>query len=461
MAVKNDFSQGSIMKSVLSMAVPTVVAQCVQLLYNMVDRIYLGRLPGVGSLALTGVGLTFPIIMLITAFTNLYGQGGAPLCSIRRGAGDLDTARRIMNNCLVLEVLTGAALMAIFYGFMRPILFAFGASASTWPYAQAYLQIYLLGTVLNMVSLGMNSFVNAQGFGRVGMMTTVIGGVLNLVLDPVFIFVLGMGVRGAALATVISQCVSCVWVLCFLASPNAIFGLDRQDLLAMDWPLMKQVVTLGFASFLMAVTNSVTQVVCNAVLSVVGGDLYVGVMTVVNSVREGTQLPTTGFTHGSQPVIGYNYGAKKYSRTRRCIWEVTWATLAISVTTWLLIVLFPRQLMCIFTSDPGLIEAGIPALKLFFFGYFFMTFQFVGQCTFVSLGRSRYAIFFSTLRKLIIVTPLTLWLPHVAGLGVMGVFLAEPISNLIGGLACYGTMLATVWRDLKKLETTESNTKTA
>ena len=323
------------------------------------------------------------------------------------------------------------------------------------------MQIYLLGTVFNMVSLGMNSFVNAQGFGRVGMMTTVIGGVLNLVLDPVFIFVLGMGVRGAALATVISQCVSCVWVLCFLASPNAIFGLDRQDLLAMDWPLMKQVVTLGFASFLMAVTNSVTQVVCNAVLSVVGGDLYVGVMTVVNSVREGTQLPTTGFTHGSQPVIGYNYGAKKYSRTRRCIWEVTWATLAISVTTWLLIVLFPRQLMCIFTSDPGLIEAGIPALKLFFYGYFFMTFQFVGQCTFVSLGRSRYAIFFSTLRKLIIVTPLTLWLPHVAGLGVMGVFLAEPISNLIGGLACYGTMLATVWRDLKKLETTESNTKTA
>lgn len=456
MAAQNDFSQGSLMKSVLSMAVPTVVAQCVQVLYNMVDRIYLGRLPEVGSLALTGVGLTFPIIMLITAFTNLYGQGGAPLCSIRRGAGDLDTAKRIMNNCLFMEVVTGAVLMAIFYLFMKPILFTFGASESTWPYAQAYLQIYLLGTLFNMVSLGMNSFVNAQGFGRVGMMTTVIGGVLNLVLDPIFIFVLGMGVRGAALATIISQAVSCLWVLSFLASPAAIFGLSKQDIFAIDWAMMKQVVTLGFASFMMAVTNSVTQIVCNATLNQVGGDLYVGVMTVVNSVRECTQLPTTGFTHGSQPVIGYNYGAKKYRRTRQCIWEVTWATLAISVATWLAIVLFPRQLMMIFTDNQSLIDAGVPALKLFFYGYFLMTFQFVGQASFVSLGRSKYAIFFSTLRKLIIVTPLTILLPHVAGLGVMGVFLAEPISNLIGGVACYGTMLATVWRDLKKLEKTET-----
>ncbi len=455
MAAKNDFSQGSIMKSVLSMAVPTVVAQCVQVLYNMVDRIYLGRLPEVGSLALTGVGLTFPIIMLITAFTNLYGQGGAPLCSIRRGAGDLDTARRIMNNCLLMEVLTGAVLMAVFYVFMKPILFTFGASETTWPYAQAYLQIYLLGTIFNMVSLGMNSFVNAQGFGRVGMMTTVIGGILNLVLDPVFIFALKMGVRGAALATVISQTVSCLWVLSFLHSPSAIFGLNKYDIFHIDWPQMRQIVMLGFASFMMSVTNSVTQIVCNATLNQVGGDLYVGVMTVVNSVRECTQLPCTGFTHGSQPVIGYNYGAKKYRRTRRCIWEVTWVTLGIAVVTWLAIVTFPRQLMMIFTDNQSLVEAGIPALKLFFYGYFLMAFQFVAQSSFVSLGRSKYAIFFSTLRKLIIVTPLTIWLPHVAGLGVMGVFLAEPISNLIGGAASYGTMLATVWRDLKKLEKTE------
>ena len=457
MAAKNDFSQGSIMKSVLSMAVPTVVAQCVQVLYNMVDRIYLGRLPGVGDLALTGVGLTFPIIMLITAFTNLYGQGGAPLCSIRRGAGDLGTARRIMNNCLFLEVVTGAVLMAIFYLFMKPILFLFGASENTWPYACAYLQIYLLGTILNMVSLGMNSFVNAQGFGKVGMMTTVIGGALNLILDPVFIFGFGMGVRGAALATILSQGVSCLWVLRFLSGPKAIFGLHKADVFAIDWALMRKVVVLGFASFLMSVTNSVTQIVCNATLNQVGGDLYVGVMTVVNSVRECTQLPTSGFAHGSQPVIGFNYGAQKYRRTRKCIWEVTWVTLGISVATWLVIVLFPRQLMCIFTDHQNLIDAGVPALKLFFYGYFFMAFQFVGQSAFVSLGRSKYAIFFSTLRKIIIVTPLTILLPHVAGLGVMGVFLAEPISNLIGGLACYGTMLATVWRDLKKMEKTEAN----
>lgn len=455
MAVQNDFSQGSIMQNVLSMALPTVVAQCVQVMYNMVDRIYIGRLPSIGRLALTGVGLTFPIIMLITAFTNLYGQGGAPLCSIRRGAGDLGTARRIMNNCLLMEILTGAVLMAVFYIFMKPILFAFGASETTWPYAKEYLEIYLLGTIINMIALGMNSFINAQGFGRMGMMTTIIGAVLNLVLDPLFIFVFGMGVRGAAIATVISQTVSCVWVLRFLTGPKAIFGLHKQDILNVDWKLMKDVVTLGFASFLMSVTNSVTQVVCNATLSRVGGDLYVGVMTVVNSVRECTQLPTTGFTHGSQPVIGYNYGAKKYRRTRRCIWEVSWVTLGISVVTWLLIVAFPRQLMSIFTDNENLINAGVPALKLFFFGYFFMAFQFAAQAIYVSLGRSKYAVFFSILRKLIIVTPLTILLPNMAGLGVMGVFMAEPISNLIGGLACYGTMLATVWRDLKKLEKTE------
>lgn len=448
---KNDFSKGSILGCILSMAIPTMVAQCVQVLYNIVDRMYLGHMMGGSSLALTGVGLTFPIIMLITAFANLYGQGGGPLCSIYRGQGDLSCASRLMNNCFVLEVVTGAGLMVFFYLFMKPILYTFGASDETWPYACAYLQIYLLGTVFNMVALGLNSFVNAQGFGRVGMVTTVAGCAVNLVLDPLFIFGLGLGVRGAALATVISQFVSAVWVLRFLTGPRALFGLSRPDM-KLDPELDKKIVVLGFASFMMSVTNSVTQVACNAVLSAVGGDIYVGVMTVVNSIREVTQMPCTGVTDGSQPVIGYNYGAGQYARTRRCILTMTALTFGISLATWLLILALPAQLMGLFTTDQALISAGVPALHTFFFGYFMMTFQFCGQSTYVALGRSKYAIFFSTLRKLVIVTPLTFILPHIAGLGVMGVFLAEPISNFIGGVACYATMLATAWRDLLRRE---------
>ena len=448
---KNDFSKGSILGCILSMAIPTMVAQCVQVLYNIVDRMYLGHMMGGSSLALTGVGLTFPIIMLITAFANLYGQGGGPLCSIYRGQGDLSRASRLMNNCFVLEVVTGAGLMAFFYLFMKPILSTFGASDETWPYACAYLQIYLLGTVFNMVALGLNSCVNAQGFGRVGMVTTVAGCAVNLVLDPLFIFGLGLGVRGAALATVISQFVSAVWVLRFLTGPRALFGLSRPDM-KLDPELDKKIVVLGFASFMMSVTNSVTQVACNAVLSAVGGDIYVGVMTVVNSIREVTQMPCTGVTDGSQPVIGYNYGAGQYARTRRCILTMTALTFGISLATWLLILALPAQLMGLFTTDQALISAGVPALHTFFFGYFMMTFQFCGQSTYVALGRSKYAIFFSTLRKLVIVTPLTFILPQVAGLGVMGVFLAEPISNFIGGIACYATMLATAWRDLLRRE---------
>lgn len=445
------------MGNILSMAIPTMVAQCVQVLYNIVDRMYLGHMMGGSSLALTGVGLTFPIIMIITAFINLYGQGGGPLCSIYRGQGDIATARKIMNNCFVLLVVTAGVLMAFFYVFMKPILYTFGASDETWPYASAYLQIYLLGTVFNMISLGMNSFINAQGFGKVGMVTTVVGCVINLALDPIFIFALGMGVRGAALATVLSQMASALWVLRFLTGPKSLFGLARPDM-KLDAAMDKKIVVLGLAGFMMAVTNSVTQIACNAVLSMVGGDIYVGVMTVVNSIREVTQMPCTGITHGSQPVIGYNYGAREYNRTRRCILTMTWTTLAISVATWVMIITIPGSLMSIFTTDKALIEAGIPALKTFFFGYFMMTFQFCGQSTFVALGRSKSAIFFSTLRKLIIVTPLTFILPHVAGLGVMGVFMAEPISNFIGGIACYTTMMATAWRDLVKKEKAQSAT---
>ena len=419
----NDFSQGSMWRNILTMAVPLILAQAVQVLYNVVDRVYIGHLPADAALAFTGIGLTFPIVNIISAFTNLFGSGGAPLCSIARGRGDIARARRIMCNCFVMLLATGFVLMAVCYLGMKPILYLFGASDATWPFARDYLYIYLLGTPFVMVGLGMNSFVNAQGFGRMGMMTVALGAVVNLILDPIFIFGFNMGVQGAALATILSQAVSAAWVVRFLTGPKALFTLRQADMTP-DWPLLGQVTALGVSGFVMAVTNSLTQIACNATLQTWGGDVYVGIMTVINSVRELFTLPVHGLTQGAQPVLSYNYGAGKYRRVR----------------------------IRLFNSDEPLVTLGAPALALFFQGFFMMSFQFSGQAVYVALNRPRSAVFFSLLRKAVIVVPLTLALPHFFGLGVNGVFLAEPISNYIGGAACYITMLLTVWRDLKKAD---------
>lgn len=449
--MKNDFSQGKMWKNILNQAIPLTIAQAVQVLYNVVDRIYLGHLPGSSSLALTGVGLIFPIVALITAFCNLFASGGAPLCAMARGAGNRDRAEKILNSSFLMLVVTAAVLTVAGYLFRKPILYAFGASDETYPFADAYLTVYLAGTVFSMLATGLNGFINAQGFPRVGMLTIILGAVLNVVLDPIFIFVLDMGVRGAALATVISQAVSCMWVLRFLFGKTAILRL-KPELMGIDFGLLKEIMALGLPGFIMAGTNCLVQVACNATLRSYGGDLYIGIMTVINSVRELFSLPVTGLTHGAQPVISFNYGAKAYRRVRSGIAFIAVVGAVFTTVCWAAVLMNPGFLLSLFSSDEVLVETGVRSMQIYFFGFFFMSMQFAGQSTFVALGKSKQAVFFSLLRKAIIVFPLTLLLPRIGGLGVYGVFLAEPISNLLGGAACFGTMMLTVWQSLKKAE---------
>ena len=449
-AAVNDFSQGKIWRRVMAQAIPLTLAEIVHLLYNIVDRIYIGHLSSADSMALTGVGLIFPIVSLVGAFTSLFGTGGAPLFSIARGAGEKDKASRIQSNVFVLLLYCSLALTAACYLFKRPLLYLFGASDASYPYADAYLTIYLLGTPFTMLATGLNGFINAQGFPRVGMLTTMLGAALNLVLDPLFIFAFHMGVRGAAVATVISQVISCLWVLRFLNGKKALIPLRREHM-RIEGKLFKDIVSLGVVGFIMKGTNSLVQIVCNATLQTYGGDLYVGVMTVVNSVREILFLPVSGITSGALPVIGFNYGARKYSRVRQGIKFMTIACTVYTTVSWIAVLLFPKFFVGIFSSDAALMTAGPAALNLYFFGFFFMSFQSSGQAAFQALGDARHAIIFSLFRKVVIVVPLTLLLPRL-GLGVDGVFAAEPVSNLLGGLACFITMLLTVYKRMGQME---------
>ena len=447
----NDFSKGSVAGNILRLALPMTVAQLINVLYSVVDRMYIGRLPDAAGNALTGLGLTFPILSIVTAFANLFGMGGSPLFSIQRGKGDRDRAQVILGNTFALLVGTGVALTVVLLVLKRPLLYAFGASDATYPYADGYLTIYLLGSVFVMISLGMNQFINAQGFGRTGMLTVLIGAVTNILLDPVFIFVLGMGVQGAALATILSQFLSAVWAVSFLRGKKALIRLEWGSM-RLQPKLVWQIVSLGFSSFVMAITNSIVQVACNSTLQSFGGDLYVGVMTIINSVREVVSTPINGVTSAAQPVMGFNYGAQEYRRVRSGIVFTTIVCVVYTTAVWLLLLLFPRFFIGLFTGEEALREAAVPSMHIYFFGFFMMSLQMAGQSAAVALGRSKQAVFFSLFRKVIIVTPLTLLLPHLFGLGVNGVFLAEPISNFIGGGACYITMLLTIWREMDRRE---------
>lgn len=444
--MNNDFSRGKVWRNIIYQAIPLILAQLVHLLYNVVDRVYIGHLPGTDSLALTGIGLAFPLTTLIAAFTYLFGTGGTPLFSIARGAQEEERAEKILGNTFSLLLGTSAIMFLLCYIFRRPVLYLFGASDASYVYADAYLRIYLFGTAFSMLSTGLNGFINAQGFPRMGMLTTLIGAVLNLILDPIFIFGLHMGVSGAALATVLSQMVSCIWVLKFLTGKTAMLTIKRKNL-RVEWRLAREIMTLGMSGFIMQGTNCLVQVVCNATLKIFGGDLYVGIMTVINSVREILSLPVSGLTSGSQPVLGYNYGAKRYDRVKQGIRFTAALGILYTVAAWIVVLLLPHFLLSIFVEDAAMMDAGAKALHLYFFGFFFMAFQFTGQSSFTALGYSKQAIFFSLLRKAVIVAPLTILLPRL-GLGVDGVFLAEPISNAIGGLACFVTMYFVLYRKL-------------
>lgn len=448
MAKTNDFSKGPVWKCIIVQAVPLMIAQLVQLMYNVVDRIYLGHMGDGNSMALTGVGLTFPVITLIMAFTALFGNGGTPLFAMARGAGDEDRAGKILGNSYALLFLSAGVLTVCGYLFCRPILFAFGASEQSFVYAKEYLDIYLLGTVFSMTATGLNGYINAQGFPKIGMLSIVIGAAANIALDPVFIFVLDMGVSGAALATIISQAISALWVLRFLFGKQVTVPLRRSNI-RIRKAITKDIFRLGTANFIMQGTNCLVQVVCNSTLQTFGGDLYVGIMTVVNSVREIFMLPLSGIVNGAQPVISFNYGAKDYRRVKSGIRFNTFIGALYNTLAWALVVLFPSFWFSIFSDDAAMVLPGVEALNIYFFGFVFMAFQLAGQTTFQAVGDAKHAITFSLLRKAIIVAPLTVLLPRL-GFGVQGVFLAEPISNVIGGLACYITMRMTVYREINE-----------
>ena len=444
--VRSDFSKGPVWKCIVVQAIPLTIAQMVQLLYNVVDRIYIGHMEDGNSLALTGVGLTFPIVTLIMAFTALFGTGGVPLFSIARGAKDSQKAGKILGNSFMLLTVSAIFLTAAGYLFCRPVLFMFGASEASYVYAQQYLSIYLAGTLFSMLTTGLNGYINAQGFPKIGMLTTGLGAVINIVLDPIFIFTLNMGVAGAAIATIISQMISAVWVVSFLFGKKSVVRLTK-DCFKPSVKIIKSILSLGSSNFIMQGTNCLVQVVCNSTLQRCGGDIYVGIMTVLNSIREVFMLPVSGITNGGQPVISFNYGAGKNDRVKAGIHFDTIIGCIYTMAAWVLIVIFPKFWFGIFSNDTEILAKGINALRIYFFGFVFMSLQFAGQHAFQALGDAKHAIFFSLLRKVIIVVPLTLLLP-IMGFGVNGVFLAEPISNVIGGLASYITMKMTVYKKL-------------
>ena len=440
---KNDFSQGNIPSTIARMAVPLIAAQLINVLYSVVDRIYIARIPHVGLTVLAGVGLTFPIVTLISAFTALAGQGGAPLFSMARGEGQDERAGRIMGNSMLMLLFFAVFCTIVSYLVKTPLLRLFGASDDTLPYAQDYLNVYLLGTPFVMAALGMNPFINAQGFTRVGMMSVLIGALTNVALDPLFIFVFNMGVKGAAVATIISQALSAAWTLIFLTGRRSLIRL-RFSLMKPDFHLMGRIAALGLSSCTMSVTESLVQAVCNASLGQTGGDVYITVMTVINSIRQIIMMPISGFSQAAAPVMSYNYGAKRIDRVRTCFRVQIVTTLCMSIAAWALAQLAPELLIRLFNGDEALMSVGVPAVRLYFATFCFMFMQMSCQHSFVALGKARRAMFFSLLRKAFIVAPLAVVLPRF--MGARGVFAAEAISDVVGSSACFITFMLTVWR---------------
>ena len=448
-----DFENGTVTGNILEAALPMLVAQILNLLYNIVDRIYIARIAEVGTAALGAVGLCFPLIVIITAFANLFGNGGAPLFAIQRGQKDERKAVAIMNTSFTMVCASAIVLMIVGFLFARPILILFGASDNSLVYALPYMMIYLLGTLPSMVAVGMNPFINAQGYSLIGMCSVAVGAGANLLLDPLFIFGLGFGVCGAAIATVLSQCLSAIFVFYFLTKKSELkVRLLKKNEIAACMGYAKNIISLGMAGFIMQLTNSLVTICCNNVLSVTGGDIYISVMTIVSSVRQLVETPIHAMSEGSSPILSYNYGARRPARVRKAGMVMGAMILAYSAVIWSIIILEPRPLIRIFSSDAQLIKDAVPALNQYFAAFIFMDLQYMGQTVFKSLNKKKQAIFFSLLRKVFIVVPLTYLMPYALHMGTDGVFLAEPVSNVIGGTLCFATMLITVLPELKRME---------
>ncbi len=418
-------------KLLRSLALPTVAAQLINMLYNIVDRIYIGHIPGDGPMALTGVGVCMPIIMIVSAFAALVSTGGAPRASISMGRGDQKSAENILGNCFCLQLLVSAVLTAVLLIWNRDFLMAFGASENTISYAVSYMNIYAVGTIFVQLTLGMNAFITAQGFAKIGMLSVLIGAVLNIVLDPIFIFGLGMGVRGAAAATVLSQAVSCIWVLSFLMGKKTFLRI-RAKYMRLNPKVFLPCIALGLATFIMQSSESVISVCFNSSLLNYGGDIAVGAMTILTSVMQFAMLPLQGLGQGAQPIISYNYGAGNKSRVKKAYFLLLKSSLFYSCLLWGGIILFPTGFASIFTSDPQLVEFSAMALRIYMAVMFIFGIQMACQMTFTSIGNAKASISVAVVRKFVLLLPLIYLLPRILPMDqTKAVYLSEPIADTL------------------------------
>lgn len=443
-----DLGQTSVGRLLFVLAVPAITSQVVNALYNMVDRMYIGHIPGEGAAALTGVGICFPIIMIISAFAYLMGMGGAPRASIFMGKQDNTTAEKILGNCFSALLMTAAGLTAVVLVFKEPLLFLFGASENTIDYAQQYMTIYAMGTIFVQATLGLNAFISAQGFAKISMMTVVIGAVTNIVLDPIFIFGLHMGVRGAATATVISQAISALWAYRFLRGRKTVLRLKR-EYLKPEKSILLPCVALGIAPFVMMSTESLLTLCFNTSLLKYGGDIAVGSMTILSSVMQFSMLPMQGLTQGGQPIISYSFGAKNMTRLKQAVKLQTVSCFVYAAMIWLLAELVPSVFAGIFTDDPQLVEFTTWALRIYMATSLLMGLQISCQQSFIAFGNAKISAFLAIFRKIIVLSPLIFLLPVFFMDKVFAVFLAEPVADAIAVAATVTLFLREMRRMLR------------
>lgn len=440
-----------IKKLLPKLAVPTVIAQLVNMLYNIVDRIYIGHIPEVGSLALTGIGVCMPLILIVSAFSAFVASGGAPRASIFMGRGDCDSAERTLSGCLTMQVIISLLLTAAMLIWKDELLYLFGASENTISYAADYMGIYALGTIFVQITLGLNAFITAQGFAKVGMKTVVIGAALNIVLDPVFIFAFGMGVKGAALATVISQAVSCAWVISFLCGSKTVLRLKKENLLP-GLRLMPPCIALGLSVFVMQASESVISMCFNTSLLRYGGDIAVGAMTILSSVMQFAMLPLQGVAQGAQPITSYNFGAGNSARVRESFRLLLTVCLVYSVALWGLVMLFPRIFVGMFASDAQLIDFASRALRIYCGAMFIFGIQISCQMTFVSIGYALCSIIVAVMRKFVLLIPLIYIMPQLLSDKVSAVYAAEPVADSLAVIFTAVMFAVNFKKALRKME---------
>ncbi len=439
-------------KLLLRLAIPTVVAQLINMLYNIVDRIYIGHMPEVGDLALTGVGVCMPIILIVSAFAALVGSGGAPRASIFMGKRDMESAERTLGACFGLQVIVSILLTVILLIWNRDLLLAFGASGNTVEYATAYMSIYAIGTIFVQLTLGMNAFISAQGFTKIAMISVLVGAVANITLDPLFIYTFGLGVRGAALATILSQALSCAWVVYFLCSKRTLLRLRVKNLIPSP-KIVLPCIALGSATFIMQASESVISVCFNSSLLNYGGDLAVGAMAILTSIMQFAMLPPQGIAQGAQPILSYNYGAKNADRVKKTYKTLLVACVIYSVTLWLAVMLLPRVFVSIFTPDEALINFAARALRIYFGGMVLFGIQIACQMTFVSLGNAPSSILVAVVRKFVLLLPLIYIVPRLVSDPTLGVYMAEPIADVTAVTFTAILFVFQFKKALKKIET--------